>query len=189
MPDSPLCLIFFRELHLEIFMNKIFILSCSVLMTACAIQHQEPSASAQLTPTKGNTTSGHVTFTQAGPKILVTGEISGLKPNAEHGFHIHEKGDCSSGDGMSTGGHFNPTTQSHGAHGTGSHHSGDLPSLVADASGVAKFKFDSTTISVNSGVANIIGRGLIVHRDPDDYKTQPTGNAGPRLACAVITKN
>lgn len=89
---------------------------------------------------------------------------------------------------MSTGGHFNPTTQPHGAHGSGNHHSGDLPSLVADANGVAKLKFESTTISVDSGVSNIIGRGLIVHRDPDDYKTQPTGNAGPRLACAVINK-
>jgi superoxide dismutase, Cu-Zn family len=63
-----------------------------------------------------------------------------------------------------------------------------LPSLVADANGVAKLKFESSTISIDSGVTNIIGRGLIVHRDPDDYKTQPTGNAGPRLACAVITK-
>jgi Cu-Zn family superoxide dismutase len=59
---------------------------------------------------------------------------------------------------------------------------------VADANGVAKLKFESTNISVDSGVSNIIGRGLIVHRDPDDYKTQPTGNAGPRLACAVINK-
>ena len=120
---------------------------------------------------------------------MVLAEIRGLKPNAEHGFHIHEKGDCSSGDGMSTGGHFNPTTQAHGAHGTGSHHSGDLPSLMADANGVAKLRIESSTITVDSGVTNIIGRGLIVHRDPDDYKTQPTGNAGPRLACAVINKN
>ena len=66
--------------------------------------------------------------------------------------------------------------------------SGDLPSLLADANGNAKLTFESSTITVEPGVANIIGRGLIVHRDPDDYKTQPTGNAGPRLACAVINK-
>ena len=66
------------------------------------------------------------------------------------------------------------------------HHAGDLPSLKADASGVASFNFQSSTIRVGSGTSNIVGRGLIVHRDPDDFKTQPTGNAGPRLACAVI---
>jgi len=171
------------------FMNKLFYFSCFSLLTACATQTQGPTASAQLSPTKGNMTTGSVTFTQTGSKVLVNAEIRGLKPNAEHGFHIHEKGDCSSGDGMSTGGHFNPTTQAHGAHGKGNHHSGDLPSLMADANGVAKLTFESSTITIESGVANIIGRGLIVHRDPDDYKTQPTGNAGPRLACAVINKS
>lgn len=170
-------------------MKKLFIVSLIGLLTSCAVQNQGPAAYAQLSPTKGNTTSGWVTFTQAGPKVLVNAEIRGLKPNAEYGFHIHEKGDCSSGDGMSTGGHFNPTTQAHGAHGTGSHHSGDLPSLVSDANGVATLKFETASIAVGSGVTNIIGRGLIVHRDPDDYKTQPTGNAGPRLACAVIQKS
>ena len=170
-------------------MQKLLFVSLLGLISACATHTPGPSAGAQLSPTKGNSTSGLVTFTQSGPKLLVSAEIRGLKPNAEHGFHIHEKGDCSSGDGMSTGGHFNPTTQSHGAHGIGSHHAGDLPSLVADANGVVKLKFETTSIIIDSGVTNIIGRGLIVHRDPDDYKTQPTGNAGPRLACAVISKN
>lgn len=170
-------------------MKKFFAISILSLLTSCATQSPGPIATAQLSPTKGNTTSGSVSFTQSRSKVLVVAEVRGLKPNAEHGFHIHEKGDCSSGDGMSTGGHFNPTTQVHGAHGSGSHHAGDLPSLVADANGIAKLKFESTTITVESGITNIIGRGLIVHRDPDDYKTQPTGNAGPRLACAVINKN
>jgi Cu-Zn family superoxide dismutase len=129
-----------------------------------------------------------VTFTPQGGKVIVSGEIRGLKPNAEHGFHVHEKGDCSSGDGMSTGGHYNPSGAPHGQHGAGTHHAGDLPSLKADGSGVAKFSFDSTTLNVGSGPADVIGKGLIVHRDADDYKTQPTGNAGPRLACAVIQK-
>lgn len=145
-----------------------------------------PSATAKLEPTRGNTTTGTVTFVQSGDVVKVSGEISGLKPGAEHGFHIHEKGDCSSGDGMSAGGHFNPGGKPHGHHGMGEHHTGDLPSLTADANGVAKFSFESRTIRVGSSDNNIIGRGLIVHRDPDDYKTQPTGNAGPRLACAVI---
>lgn len=145
-----------------------------------------PAAMARLAPTTGNVASGTVQFTQIGSVVVVEGEVRGLKANALHGFHVHEKGDCSSGDGMSTGGHFNPGSQPHGNAAAAMHHAGDLRSLQADASGVARFKFEANAISVGSGPANIVGKGLIVHRDPDDYTTQPTGNAGPRLACAVI---
>jgi Cu-Zn family superoxide dismutase len=100
----------------------------------------------------------------------------------------HEKGDCSSGDGVSAGGHFNPVGKPHGAHDQAEHHAGDLPSLTADGSGVARLNFETGSISVGSGVADVVGRGLIVHRDPDDFRTQPTGNSGPRLACAAILK-
>lgn len=151
-------------------------------------QHGSPSAQAQLAATTGNSTNGTVRFQQHGQSVRVSGEIRGLKPGAEHGFHVHEKGDCSSGDGMSAGGHFNPAGKPHGQHAHGEHHVGDLPSLKADASGVARFSFESGSIAVGSGMNDIVGKGLIVHRDPDDYKTQPTGNAGPRLACAVITR-
>jgi len=167
-------------------MKKILAIAVTLALSACATQNRGPSASAQLSPTKGSATSGSVQFTQAGDKVLVKVDIRGLKPNAQHGFHVHEKGDCSSGDGMSTGGHFNPTASSHGAHGQGPHHSGDLPSLQADADGNVKTTFESSSISLKGGMSNVIGKGLIVHRDPDDYKTQPTGNSGPRLACAVI---
>lgn len=166
-----------------------FLLTTAVLLGACASTPSGPRATAQLQPTTGNATSGSVSFIQKGNKVLVSGEIRGLKPNAEHGFHVHEKGDCASGDGMSAGGHFNPTGAPHGAHGMGMHHTGDLPSLKADAGGIARFNFESGSLAVGSGVTNIVGRGLIVHRDPDDYKTQPTGNAGPRLACAIITRS
>jgi Cu-Zn family superoxide dismutase len=148
-----------------------------------------PAASAALTPTTGNTTTGNVRFVQAGERVQVSGEVRGLKPGAEHGFHVHEKGDCSSGDGMSAGGHFNPASAPHGRHGAGTHHVGDMPSLRADTAGVARFSFDSASLRVGSGASDIVGKGLIVHRDPDDYTTQPTGNAGPRLACAVITRS
>ena len=163
------------------------LITTAALLGACASHTVGPRASAQLQSTIGNPTSGSVSFVQTGSKVRVSGEVRGLKPNAEHGFHVHEKGDCSSGDGMSTGGHFNPTGAPHGNHDVGMQHAGDLPSLKADASGVARFNFESGTIAVGSGVTDVLGRGLIVHRDPDDYKTQPTGNAGPRLACAVIT--
>ena len=155
------------------------------LLTGCASLITS-RATALLLPTAGNNTSGTVRFVQTDGKVTVSGEIRGLKPDAEHGFHVHEAGDCSSSDGMSAGGHFNPSAMPHGNHGKGAHHVGDLPSLKASAGGVATFSFESTTIGVGSGVADIVGKGLIVHRDPDDYTTQPTGNSGPRLACAVI---
>ncbi len=160
----------------------------AVLLSACATQPTMTTASAALAPTTGNHASGTVTFSKQSHGVRVVGEVRGLAPNAEHGFHIHEKGDCSSGDGMSTGGHFNPTAQAHGAHSHSEHHSGDLVSLQADGNGVARFSYTSTTITVGEGATDIIGRGLIVHRDADDFRTQPTGNSGPRIACAVIAR-
>jgi superoxide dismutase, Cu-Zn family len=170
-------------------MNKFIVpLVSSIFLTACASYSISPTANAKLEPTKGNGVIGSVQFAQRGENVLVTGEIAGLAPNSEHGFHIHEKGDCSSGDGMSAGGHFNPMGKAHGAHQHSEHHAGDLMSLKANAAGVAKFSFQSSTIAVGTGQTDVVGRGLIVHRDADDFETQPTGNSGPRLACAVIVK-
>jgi Cu-Zn family superoxide dismutase len=176
-------------MNLKTLTRMSLIAAASAALGACAMYGPSgPQASASLAPTTGNTASGAVRFVQDGAKVKVSGEVRGLKPGADHGFHVHEKGDCSSGDGMSTGGHYNPAGKPHGRHAQGDHHAGDLPSLKADAAGVARFSFESSTISVGGGAADIVGKGLIVHRDPDDYRTQPTGNAGPRLACAVIVK-
>jgi Cu-Zn family superoxide dismutase len=162
---------------------------CAAFISACASYGDSSTALVQLDPTRGNNVTGSLRFLQRGDLVSVIGQISGLQPNTEHGFHIHEKGDCSSGDGMSTGGHFNPDGKFHGAHGQGEHHAGDIPSLKSDVDGIAKVNFESNTISLRDGKPNnIIGRGLIVHKDSDDFKTQPTGNSGARLACGVITK-
>ncbi len=147
-----------------------------------------PSAVATLEPTTGNTARGTVTFTQKGDKVVMRADVTGLTPGG-HGFHVHEKGDCSSGDGMSTGGHFNPRGKPHAAHTTVERHAGDLPMLVADAGGNASMVIELDVITVGAGDADIVGRGLIVHKDPDDYKTQPTGNSGARVACAVIRRS
>ena len=147
-----------------------------------------PKATASLEPTKGSTVRGTANFEQRGDKVRVTANISGLRPNGEYGFHIHEAGDCSSGDGMSAKGHFNPYGKPHGAHGSAERHAGDMPSLKSDANGNASLTADLDVITVNPGPASIVGRGLIVHVQPDDFKTQPTGNAGARSACAVIQR-
>jgi Cu-Zn family superoxide dismutase len=117
-----------------------------------------PKATAKLEPTKGSNVRGSDEFDElSGGKLRVSADVSGLRPNGEFGFHIHE--------------------------------AGDMPSLRADASGNAKASFEVDTITVSPGPASIVGRGLIVHVQPDDYKTQPTGNAGARSACAVIQRN
>lgn len=165
------------------------LLASLLALSACSTLSTGPRAIASLQSTTGNTATGAVSFTQNGDKVRVSGVVRGLKADAEHGFHLHQKGDCSSPDAMSAGGHFNPGGQPHGQHGGPLHHAGDLPSLKADASGVAQFSFETSAIAVGSGASDVVGRALIVHRDADDYTTQPTGNSGPRVACAVITRS
>jgi Cu-Zn family superoxide dismutase len=171
-------------------MRPIFAVATAVtLLAACATTPEEPlRATAQLQPTKGSKTFGEATFEQVGGKVHVVVYVQGLKPGQEHGLHIHEVGDCSSGDGMSTKGHFNPFGKPHAHAGTPERHAGDLPPLKAAKNGRAKVDVMLDVITVAPGPASIVGRGLIVHADPDDYKTQPTGNAGARIACGVIQR-
>jgi Cu-Zn family superoxide dismutase len=159
------------------------------LLAGCQMMRAEgPQAVADLQPTKGNTAKGTATFTQFGDKVRVHAVVTGLQPGAEHGFHVHEVGDCSSGDGMSTKGHFNPYGKPHAHFSTSERHAGDLPALKADGNGRAELTIELDVITVAAGSASVVGRGLIVHAQPDDYRTQPTGNAGARLACAVIRR-
>ena len=141
-------------------------------------------AIAVLHPTDGNKVRGTVTFTQVGDKVKVVAHIEGLTPG-NHGFHIHEWGDCSSKDGMATGGHFNPAGAPHAAPEAAQRHAGDMGNIEANQEGVAHLEFNDPVMKL-SGPGSIIGRGMIVHANPDDLKTQPTGNAGGRLACGVI---
>jgi Cu-Zn family superoxide dismutase len=158
------------------------------VLGVCALAWaQQMGATAELKPTTGSSAAGTVTFAQKGDKVTVTANVSGLSPGS-HGFHIHEKGDCSSGDGMSAGGHFNPTGKPHGDPSAPDHHAGDMPQLVADASGKATVTADLSPMTIG-GANDIVGKAVIVHKDPDDFKTQPTGNSGARVACGVIAKS
>lgn len=159
-------------------------MSVAMVAAGCATTGaRDYRAVATLESTKGSETAGTITFLQRGDTVFVNADVRGLKPNQEHGFHVHEKGDCSSGDGMSAGGHFNPDGVAHGA---SAGHAGDMPNLKADASGNAHASYEMKKMTVAEGQFSIVGKGLIIHRDADDYMTQPTGNAGPRLACSVI---
>lgn len=149
---------------------------------------QAQTATATLAPTAGNTAAGTVTFAQKGDKVTVSAKLTGLTPGG-HGFHVHEKGDCSAPDAMSAGGHFNPTNKPHGSPDAPNHHAGDMPMLQADASGNATLTADLAGLTIGSGTTDILGKSVIVHKDADDYKTQPTGNSGARVACGVINKS
>jgi Cu-Zn family superoxide dismutase len=157
-------------------------------LVACQSMEQGTGqkASASLDSRSGSSAKGTVNFVWQGQDVLVTGNFSGLKPNAEQGFHVHEKGDCSAADATSAGGHFNPDSKSHGMPGSGSNHAGDMPNIKSDANGNAVYSAKISGFTVNSGPAGILGKSVVVHRDPDDYKSQPAGNSGPRIACGLI---
>jgi Cu-Zn family superoxide dismutase len=144
-------------------------------------------AVAVLASASGSRVSGKLTMAPMGDGVHISGEIGGLPPNAPSGFHVHEKGDCSAVDASSAGAHFNPAGSQHGRAGTAVHHAGDMDNVVADASGVARVNVHLLGVTLGGGGPNdIAGRAVIVHAAPDDYQTQPTGNAGARVACGVI---
>lgn len=139
---------------------------------------------ARLEPTQGNNARGTVRFSSEGKAVRVSAEITGLTPG-EHGFHVHENGDCSAPDASSAGGHFNPQNQPHGARDAEARHIGDLGNLTADSNGRAQLNYLDTKLSL-SGPNSIVGRAVIVHAGRDDLKTQPSGDAGARVACGTI---
>ena len=141
-------------------------------------------ATVKLSPTANQTARGEVTFTAEAGGVHVVGSFSGLV-YGEHGFHIHEKGDCSAPDASSAGGHFNPGGKPHAARDAAMRHAGDLGNLKADPYGLARVDFVDSTISL-SGADSIIGKAVIIHEKADDFTTQPSGNAGARQACGVI---
>ncbi len=130
---------------------------------------------------------GVVLFTpQRRGKIKVEAHVSGLKSEALHGFHIHEFGDCSDPEGLRAGGHFDPQGgQPHGGPHSAHRHLGDLGNLQSDKEGQARYKKVFHGLKF-FGARGILGRSVVVHIDPDDLKTQPAGDSGPRVACGVI---
>ncbi|HYV35352.1 MAG TPA: superoxide dismutase family protein [Gemmataceae bacterium] len=175
---------------------KKFATATLVLLAAAWIVTARPSATHEqpAEPTKAvcvmqpfgdSKVSGVVTFTVQGGEVEVTGQITGLTPGP-HGFHVHEFGDItSSKDGLSTGGHFNPEGKKHGGPHAAERHVGDLGNVTADDKGVVNLNMKDKMIKL-SGPNSIVGRGLIIHAKADDEKTQPTGDAGGRVAGGVI---
>ena len=145
-----------------------------------------PQAKAVIEPRSGSTVTGYATFTEmpdGSVKVIV--DIAKAPPGT-HGLHVHEKGDCSDPEAKSAGGHFNPTGQAHGDPHTATHHAGDIPMLEADAQGNARLEARLDGLTIGSGPNDIVGRAVVIHANPDDYRSQPAGNSGPRVACGVI---
>lgn len=144
----------------------------------------ERTATAALEPTEGNDVTGTVTFTALNGEVRVEGDFQNLAPGS-HGFHIHETGDCSGPDASSAGDHFNPTDDPHGGPGDAERHVGDLGNIEAGSDSTATFSLTDQVITLD-GPDGIVGKAVIVHSGEDDLETQPTGDAGDRLACGVI---
>lgn len=132
---------------------------------------------------------GTATFTQLAKGVQIDVSASGLKPGL-HGIHIHETGKCEIPDFKSAGAHFNPTSKQHGYDNPSGEHAGDLSNLVAGTDGKAQAQFVVTTVTLQKGETNSLlkngGTALIIHEDPDDMHTDPSGNSGNRIGCAII---
>ncbi|MGZ5494381.1 MAG: superoxide dismutase family protein [Thermoanaerobaculia bacterium] len=166
-------------------MKKAAFVSMVILFAACA-STKRPMASATLTSISGSTAKGTVHLQQLGDgSIDVTVDLSGVPPGV-HGFHIHDKGDCSD-NGNAAGGHFNPMNMPHASPDAQSHHAGDFGNVTADASGEVHTRFNTVAVKLSEGPTYAVGHAVILHANPDDLTTQPTGNAGPRIACGVVT--
>lgn len=174
-------------------------------LAACASTPREPSPAASvpeapigatalgrhavvhLTGASGSLVSGSLQLVGNARGVRINGVVGGLAPGSSHGFHIHELGNCSAADAASAGGHFNPTASVHGRAGSRHHHAGDIDNLVAGWDGIAHVDLQLPGVSLGDGGRDdIAGRAFVVHAAPDDYRTQPSGNSGARIACGVI---
>jgi len=145
-------------------------------------------ASAALESRSGSKATGKVTFTERDGKVSMKVVVNGLTPG-EHAIHLHEKGDCSAADAASAGGHWNPSEEDHGKWGHAPFHHGDIGNLVANEKGKATVTVQSELWTIGDGkLSDVVGHAVIVHDKADDFTTQPTGNAGGRVACGVIKK-
>ncbi|MEO8504351.1 MAG: superoxide dismutase family protein [Acidobacteriota bacterium] len=172
-------------------MNKSFAVgvssACAALLLAAVTSAAaaDLKASATLSGKAGAKVSGTVTFTEHAGTVTADAHLTGVAAG-KHGFHIHEKGDCGDVDFKNAGGHFNPTGAQHGAPTDAQHHAGDLGNIDIDVNGHGTLEISSSMLTVTDGPNSVVGKAVIVHEKADDLKTQPTGDAGGRIACGVV---
>jgi len=169
-------------------LKKVLLFIVSIAFLVSCTETKEKVAVANMDAKSESNVSGTLTFTQNGDKVSMKAEISGLT-TGEHAIHIHAIGDCSSDDGKSAGGHWNPTEENHGKWEHSEFHKGDIGNLVADENGNATITKDTDLWCLNCDDENknIVGKAVIVHAIADDFTSQPSGAAGARVACGEIT--
>lgn len=165
----------------------VFALSlCSSSALVGCTSPDEATALATLDPLSGSEVRGTVEFARVAPeRVRIRAQLSGLTPGL-HGVHIHEYGDCSAPDGSSAGDHFNPDNSKHGGPERPPHHAGDLGNIEATPDGRASLTLTTDAFTLDDGPRGVLGRALVVHAMADDLVTDPAGNSGARIACAVI---
>ena len=134
---------------------------------------------------------GSATFTETAGVVQVTAQVRNLPPGV-HGIHLHAAGRCDPPDFMSAGDHFNPTNRQHGLRNPQGPHAGDLPNLTVEANGAGTFQAGNVPATLAPGAKSILdadGSALVIHADPDDEATDPTGNSGGRIACGVVARS
>lgn len=151
------------------------------LLGGCALFGSNPAATAKLEARSGSQVAGSIGISEIPGGLRLMADVSGLTPGA-HGFHVHESGDCSAPDASSAKGHYNPGSKPHGHHAGMNRHMGDMPNLIADGDGKVRVSMDILGLKL----ADIVGRSIVIHADPDDYQSQPAGNSGKRVACGTI---
>lgn len=167
-------------------MKKLALLSIAILVSACAHTKNGPMGMAVMTPISGSNAKGMVHMQElADGTVDVNADLTGVPPGV-HGFHIHDKGTCAD-NGNAAGGHFNPMNMPHAAPDAQSHHAGDFGNVTADANGEIHTHFNTRSVTVREGATSAVGHAVVLHGNPDDLTTQPSGNAGPRIACGVVT--
>jgi len=153
---------------------------------ACASSKPDPTALAIIEPKSGSNVSGKVIFTQlSSGETRVEATIQNATPG-RHGFHLHEKGDCSAADATSAGGHFNAAGNPHAGPADPARHNGDFGNIEIGADGKGKMTMTTNMLTVLPGPNSVVGKAVIFHDKEDDLKTQPTGNAGARFGCGVV---
>lgn len=173
-----------------IFFLSLFLLnSCKKISKAPALSDNFSKINkgiANLFPIKGGKVTGTAKFEPTGNGIKVIAHIEGLKPNSKQGFHIHEFGDCTALDFSSAGSHYNPGSRQHAGPENEESHAGDMGNLVSNDKGFADYEYNFTDLTIAGGMNPVLGRAVIVHENEDNLVSQPTGNAGARVACGVI---
>ena len=171
------------------------LVSISILLMGCERMPQQTGilsaapakqANAMIGSLSDSGVTGMAVFTQNGDQITLTIEIQGATPGL-HAVHIHANGDCSAPDGTSAGGHWNPTGVAHGKWGEGEFHLGDIGNITVGADGTGRITLTTDLWEIGTGSdIDVVGKGMIVHADADDFVSQPSGAAGARIGCGVI---